>query len=81
MRVELTGDGPGSYALKLDGVDIAEGAVGADLHVDGETGRLVLELDLFEPLTVDAEVPEVVVPEHTGALLRRLGWIPPAPVA
>jgi hypothetical protein len=78
MRLELTGDGPGGYRLLLNGEDFSE-ATSLTLRADGVTAQVVIELELYDqPLTVDAEVPTVVVPEHTARALKTLGWTPPA---
>lgn len=81
MRVELSGDGPGSYRLLLDGHDITESAnvIAVDVHADGITANVVIQLELaYEPTAVDVTAERVVVDDATAELLKTLGWTAPA---
>jgi hypothetical protein len=67
----------GHGTVELDGTPIQRGLRGIDLRLHaGEVNAATLEL-VVPTMDVEGEF-EVVLPEETQALLKRLGWTPPA---
>jgi hypothetical protein len=79
MKFALRTSGAGhSSVVELDGVDVSAGVYAVDLHVEAsnEPTRVVLTLG---PLSTDvAAEAEVHLTESSFALLKQLGWTPPA---
>ncbi|HEY5987611.1 MAG TPA: hypothetical protein VIV12_14740 [Streptosporangiaceae bacterium] len=76
LKVTTTSQG-GHATVELDGMRMDGALLALGLRVRaGEPNSATL--DLYAP-TVEAEGEfEVVLPEQTQALLKRLGWTPPA---
>lgn len=72
-----TGGRVGQGTVEMDGEEIGPGLLGVDvcLHVrELNTATLELSAPTFE---VDGEF-QIILPEETQALLKRLGWTPPS---
>jgi hypothetical protein len=77
-KLSISG-GPGTYQVRLDGLDIANGIRNLTLQMGVDHDIPVATLDLVVWSVEDVELAAVPrVPDATRELLVGLGWTPPA---
>jgi hypothetical protein len=87
VPIHIAPNGPTGYTVAIDGVDLSHWVEGISLTIDARNrllpqlalsmSHLTLRTTRNASITAEADA-EIIIPDELDAVLRKLGWTPPA---